>query len=44
MDYSSSYNAIIGQPTLKSWKATTTTYHLSVKFPSEYGIKEVQGD
>ena len=39
-----SYNAIIGQPTLKSWKATTSTYHLSMKFPTEYGIGEVQGD
>ena len=31
---SSSYNAIIGRPTLNSWKAVTSTYHLSVKFPT----------
>ncbi|XP_065634590.1 uncharacterized protein LOC136069718 [Quercus suber] len=42
--YSSSYNAIIGRPTLNSWKAVTSTYHLSVKFPTEYGVGQVQGD
>ena len=31
-------------PTLTSWRATTSTYHLSVKFPTEYGTGEVQGD
>ena len=44
VDYSSSYNAIIGRPTLNSWKAVTSTYHLSVKFPTEYGVGEVQVD
>ena len=44
VDCSSSYNAIIGRPTLNSWKAVTSTYHLSVKFPIEYGVGEVQGD
>ena len=34
---SSSYNDIIGRPTLNSWKAVTSTYHLSVKFLTEYG-------
>ena len=38
VDCSSSYNTIIGRPTLNSWKAITSTYHLSVKFPREYGI------
>ena len=33
VDCSPSYNAIIGRPTLNSWKAVTSTYHLSVKFP-----------
>ena len=41
---SSSYNAIIGRPILNSWKAVTSTYHLSVKFPTEYGIGQAQGD
>ena len=44
VDCSSSYNAIIGRPTLNSWKAVTSTYHLSVKFPTEHGIGQVQGD
>ena len=34
VDCSSSYNAIIGRPTLNSWKAITSTYHLSVKLQS----------
>ena len=41
---SSSYNAIIGRPTLNSWKVVTFTYHLFIKFPIEYGIGQVQGD
>ena len=44
VECSSSYNAVIGRPTLNSWKAVTSTYHLSVKFPTEYGVGEVQGD
>ena len=44
MDCSSSYNAIIGRPTLNSWKTVMSTYHLSVKFPTDYGVGQVQGD
>ena len=44
VDCSSSYNAIIGRPTLNSWKAITSTYHLSVKFLIEYGVGQTQGD
>ena len=44
VDCSSSYNAIIGRPTLNSWKAITSTYYLSVKFPTKHGVGEVQGD
>ena len=44
VDCSSTYNAIIGRPTLNSWKAITLTYHLMIKFPTEYGVGEVQGD
>ena len=29
---------------LNSWKAVTSTYHLLVKFPTEHGIGQVQGD
>ena len=44
VDCSSSYNAIIGRPTLNSWKAVTSTYHLLVKFPIEHGVGQVQGN
>ena len=44
VDCSSSYNAIIERPTLNGWKTITSTYHLSVKFPTEYGIGKAQGD
>ena len=44
VDCSSSYNTIIGRPTLNSWKAVTSTYHLLVKFPIEHGVGQVQRD
>ena len=44
VDCSSAYNGIIGRPTLKSWKAATSTYHLMIKFPTEYGVGELRGD
>ena len=44
VDCSSAYNAIIGQPTLNSWKAITSTYHLMIKFPMKYGVGELRGD
>ena len=40
----SAYNAILGRPTFNSWKAVTSTYHLMIKFPIEYGVGEVRGD
>ena len=44
VDYSSAYNSILGRPTLNSWKATTSTYHLMIKSPTEYGIGELRRD
>ena len=44
VDYSFAYNVILGRPTLNSWKAMTLTYHLMIKFPTEYGVGEVRGD
>ena len=41
---SSAYNSIIGRPTLNSWKAITSTYHLMIKFPTEYGVGKLRGD
>ena len=44
VDSSSSYNVIIGRPTLNRWKAATSTYFLKVKFPTDNGVGEVRGD
>ena len=44
LDCSSAYNTILGCPILNSWKAMTSTYHLMIKFPTEYGVGEVRGD
>ena len=44
VDCSSAYNGIIGRQTLNSWKAATSTYHLMIKFPTEYEIGELRGD
>ena len=40
----SSYNVIIGRPTLNKWKATTSTYCLKVKFLTDNDVSEVKGD
>ena len=44
VDCSSAYNVILGRPTLNSWKAVTSTYHLMIKFPTDYGVGELQGN
>ena len=44
VDSPSSYNVIIGRPTLNPWKAATSTYCLKVKFLTEEGIREIRGD
>ena len=44
VDYSFAYNAILGRPTLNSWKAVTSTYHLMIKFPTDYGVRELRGN
>ena len=44
VDCSSAYNAILGQPTLNSWKAVTSTYHLMIKFPTDYEVRELRGN
>jgi len=42
VDCSSAYNAILGRPTLNSWKAITSTYHLMIKFPTNYEVRELR--
>ena len=44
VDCSSAYNGILGRSMLNSWKATTSTNHLMIKFPTEYGIGQLLGD
>ena len=44
VDCSSAYNAILGRPTLNSWKAVTLTYHLMIKFLIDYGVGELRGN
>ena len=44
VDCPSSYNVIIGWPTLNKWKAATSIYCLKVKFPTDNGVGEVKGD
>lgn len=38
----SSYNAIIGRPTLNKLKAITFTYHLKIKFSTIQGVGEIR--
>ena len=42
VDCSSTYSAILGRPTLNLWKAVTSTYHLMIKFPTNYGVGELR--
>ena len=44
VDCLSAYNSILRQPTFNSWKAVTSTYHLMIKFPTEYGVGELRGN
>jgi hypothetical protein len=44
VDQPSTYNTIIGRPSLNKLKATTSTYHLKMKFSTDEGVEEVKGD
>ena len=44
VDCPSSYNVIIGRPTLNRWKAATSINCLKVKFPIDNGVGQVRGD
>ena len=44
IDCPSSYNVILGRPTLNRLKAVTSTYCLKVKFPTPYKIGEITRD
>lgn len=40
----STYNIILGRPTLNKLRAATSTYYLKVKFPTAHKIREIRGD
>ena len=42
VDCPSSYNVIIERPMLNKFKASTSTYYLKMKFPTENGAEEVR--
>ncbi|XP_023924470.1 uncharacterized protein LOC112035870 [Quercus suber] len=44
VDFLSAYNGIFGRPTLNSWKVATSMYHLMIKFSTNYGVGELEGD
>ena len=44
VDCPSSYNVIIGRPTLNRWKVAMSTYCLKVKFLTDNRVGEVRGD
>ena len=44
VDCSSTYNAILGRLTLNSWKVVILTYHLMIKFLTNYGVGELRGN
>ena len=43
VDCTSTYNVIFRWPTLNLWKAVTSTYHLMIKFSTDYGVGELRG-
>ncbi|KAL0395966.1 UNVERIFIED_CONTAM: hypothetical protein Scaly_0045000 [Sesamum calycinum] len=44
VDAPSAYNVILGRPSLNSFQAIASTYHLKLKFPTPVGIGEEIGD
>ena len=40
----SSYNMLLGRPSLKAIRAISSAYHMVVKFPTENGLGMVRGD
>ena len=44
VDAHSTYNVLLGKPSLNSIKAVSSAYHLAMKFPTENGVGVVRGD
>ncbi|KAL0293342.1 UNVERIFIED_CONTAM: hypothetical protein Sradi_6942000 [Sesamum radiatum] len=44
VDVPFAYNVILGRPTLNTFQAVVSTYHMKIKFPTPGGVGEVQRD
>ncbi|KAL0420208.1 UNVERIFIED_CONTAM: hypothetical protein Slati_3043700 [Sesamum latifolium] len=44
VDVPSTYNVILGRPTLNAFQAVISTYHMKIKFLTPGGVGEVKGD
>ena len=44
VDAPSTYNMLLGRPSLNAIKAITSAYHMMIKFPTVNGVGMVQGD
>ncbi|PON33959.1 hypothetical protein PanWU01x14_348440 [Parasponia andersonii] len=44
VDCPSAFNVVLGRPTLRELRAVTSIYHLTMKFPTQYGVGEVRGN
>ncbi|KAL0389155.1 UNVERIFIED_CONTAM: hypothetical protein Scaly_0272600 [Sesamum calycinum] len=44
MDIASAYNVILGRPTLNTFRAVISTYHMKIKFPVIGGVGEAQAN
>ncbi|KAL0445050.1 UNVERIFIED_CONTAM: hypothetical protein Slati_2227700 [Sesamum latifolium] len=44
VDVPSAYNVILGRPTLNTFQAVISIYHMKIKFLTPGGVGEVQGD
>ena len=44
VDCSSTYNSIIGRPTLNAWRVPTSTYHLLLKLPTKCRVGKARRD
>ncbi|KAI3747104.1 hypothetical protein L6452_09549 [Arctium lappa] len=44
VDCSSAYNVILGRPWIHDMKAVPSTYHQTLKFPTQWGVQEIKGE
>ncbi|KAI3746808.1 hypothetical protein L6452_09249 [Arctium lappa] len=44
VDCSSAYNVILGRPRIHDMKVVPSTYHQTLKFPTQWGVQEIKGE